>query len=293
MRKSAGLNLSSYDFWELDESKLFHYDHHEFRSLDDTVFLSPHKLSNYMLRYIKHGEGFAAVDHVNYKIEPNTVFVGNPEQVRWFDVPKDMRLKSYFISFKKELFSLMNIEGIEGLVTNFGRVPLIKVPEDQQDFIKNIFKLLIQIPQSSSTYHNKLVASITHTLILSLYSINPEEQPRTKAQQNYLVLYRLFIDQLNMNYKKSHLTSDYAELLNIPQKRLSRACKSVSGKTAGEIISDRLDFEAKRLLYYSANSAKEISYELGFRDPTHFNKFFKAKNGEAPNGYRKRMRQFV
>lgn len=40
--------------------------------------------------------------------------------------------------------------------------------------------------------------------------------------------------------------------------------------------------EAKRLLAYSSLSIKEIGFELGFGEPTNFNKYFRKHTGMAP-----------
>ena len=42
---------------------------------------------------------------------------------------------------------------------------------------------------------------------------------------------------------------------------------------------NRILLEAKRYLHYTDKSAKEIAYELGFENPAHFSRFFKANAG--------------
>ncbi|MEZ5449103.1 MAG: helix-turn-helix domain-containing protein [Thiolinea sp.] len=41
-------------------------------------------------------------------------------------------------------------------------------------------------------------------------------------------------------------------------------------------MHDRLIAEAKRQLIYANRSVNEIAYELGFRDPAYFSRFFPA-----------------
>jgi AraC-like DNA-binding protein len=44
--------------------------------------------------------------------------------------------------------------------------------------------------------------------------------------------------------------------------------------------------EAKRLLYHSQSSIKEIAYELGYEDHTYFSRLFKKTVGRTPGAFR-------
>ncbi|WP_245735179.1 helix-turn-helix domain-containing protein [Pedobacter hartonius] len=67
---------------------------------------------------------------------------------------------------------------------------------------------------------------------------------------------------------------------------LNRAVKSVKGKTTTEHISERLTREAIALLKHSHWSISEISYSLGFEDPSHFNHFFKKQTTQVTSSFR-------
>jgi len=43
---------------------------------------------------------------------------------------------------------------------------------------------------------------------------------------------------------------------------------------------------AKEKIYDAGKSVSEIAYELGFKYPQHFTRFFKQQVGSTPNGYR-------
>jgi AraC-like DNA-binding protein len=62
--------------------------------------------------------------------------------------------------------------------------------------------------------------------------------------------------------------------VNFPPRTLNSLSQKFAGKTADEIIADRIILEAKRELYYSTLSVKEIGYVLGFDDPAYFTRFF-------------------
>ncbi len=58
------------------------------------------------------------------------------------------------------------------------------------------------------------------------------------------------------------------------------------GKTSKELIQSRISIEAKRMLYFSDLSIKEIGYELGFSEPANFSAFFKNCTGMSPSTFR-------
>jgi AraC-like DNA-binding protein len=62
--------------------------------------------------------------------------------------------------------------------------------------------------------------------------------------------------------------------------------KSLSGKTAKDFIQSRIIIEAKRMLYFTELSLKEIGYQLGFSEPANFSAFFKKSTGKSPSLFR-------
>ncbi|HHG86644.1 MAG TPA: helix-turn-helix domain-containing protein, partial [Bacteroidetes bacterium] len=93
---------------------------------------------------------------------------------------------------------------------------------------------------------------------------------------------------LEEQFMHLHQVKDYASLLAITEKHLNELCKKSTGKTASELIYDRIVLEAKRLLMHSSMNNKEVAYQLSFDDPSHFSKFFKRKVGISPSGFRKK-----
>ena len=71
---------------------------------------------------------------------------------------------------------------------------------------------------------------------------------------------------------------------------LSEVVKEQSGKPAISHIHERLILEAKRLLFHTDGSVKEIAYDLGFEDDSYFNRFFKRITQQTPSEYRKHIR---
>jgi AraC family transcriptional regulator, transcriptional activator of pobA len=74
--------------------------------------------------------------------------------------------------------------------------------------------------------------------------------------------------------------------LNISSKALAKITKTYFNKTLTELISERIVIEAKRELYLTNKSVKEIAYELGYEDEHYFSRFFKTNADVSPQIYR-------
>ena len=62
--------------------------------------------------------------------------------------------------------------------------------------------------------------------------------------------------------------------------------KTETGKTAKDLINDRILSKAKELLISDILSVTQISQQLGFEYPQHFVRFFKALTGKTPTQWR-------
>lgn len=58
------------------------------------------------------------------------------------------------------------------------------------------------------------------------------------------------------------------------------------GRSALEVVHDRLLLEAKRDLIYTSMTVKEVSNALCFSDPAYFTRFFARNAGLSPTAFR-------
>ena len=91
---------------------------------------------------------------------------------------------------------------------------------------------------------------------------------------------------IESNYKTKHTASEYANMLAITPKALTRLTKAHFNKTLTDLISERIIIEAKRELYLTNKTVKEIAYELGYNDEYYFSRFFKKNADVSPQLYR-------
>lgn len=75
-------------------------------------------------------------------------------------------------------------------------------------------------------------------------------------------------------------------MLHITPKALAKITKNHFNKTVTHLISERIIIEAKRELYLTNKTVKEIAYELGYDDEHYFSRFFKNNATISPQIYR-------
>lgn len=83
--------------------------------------------------------------------------------------------------------------------------------------------------------------------------------------------------------------SFYADQLHIHPNHLNAVVKRITGKTATALIQEKLINLAKSMLGQKGGSIKEVAYQLQFKNPTHFNAFFKKYTGLTPYLYQQQQ----
>ena len=79
---------------------------------------------------------------------------------------------------------------------------------------------------------------------------------------------------LTQNYKTEKKPSWYSQKINISLSYLNESVKKTTGFPISYWIHQEIILEAKRLLYFSKLTVKEIAYELGYSDHTYFSRLF-------------------
>lgn len=109
---------------------------------------------------------------------------------------------------------------------------------------------------------------INHSVVKKFISLL-DEYITTKADTEGLPTVSYFADECNLS------TGYFGTLV-----------KTETGRTAKDIINDRLLVRAKELLESDQNTITMVSQQLGFEYPQHFVRFFKGLTGKTPNQWR-------
>ncbi|WP_416970209.1 AraC family transcriptional regulator [Streptomyces sp. 4F14] len=98
--------------------------------------------------------------------------------------------------------------------------------------------------------------------------------------------YASFCSALEASYTTDHRVDQYAARLGYTVRTLTRACQSATGRTAKQVIDDRIALQAQRLLAHTEQPVSTIARALGFGETTNFSKFFARMTGVVPGDFR-------
>ncbi|MEN8118333.1 MAG: AraC family transcriptional regulator [Bacteroidota bacterium] len=249
----------------------------------------PHKHSYFEVCFFSGGSGEHEIDFKNHKIESPAIHYLQPGQVHVIRRGKEYR--GYLLVFSEEFFNLNfeNIEVIPGypLVSQLENGPILNLNKEQ---FEEFFQLIRNI-EKELTNHDKdseeIIISYLKIFFLKLrQNFSKLRTTKNEASGNTKSTVYRFNRLVEENYCQVHHVKEYAGLLGETPAHLNRAVKAVTGKTAGEIIIERLMLEARRLLIYSDLSNKEIAYKLNYDDPSYFARIFRKKTGQTPSSFR-------
>ncbi|NLR68119.1 AraC family transcriptional regulator [Chitinophaga varians] len=112
---------------------------------------------------------------------------------------------------------------------------------------------------------------------------NPGSRPEAIMRQ--------FKALLVNNYLTLRTPSAYAAALHISATYLSEIVTAQSGFTVNHWIHEQLMLEARRRLYHTDDTIKEIAHGLGYEDHAYFSRLFRKKTGITPQQFRAQSRK--
>lgn len=110
----------------------------------------------------------------------------------------------------------------------------------------------------------------------------------SESSRRQLEIVLLLNSQLETELANSHSPSYYADKLHISPVYLNEVVKNISGLSAGNYIRNEIVLRAKRLLYHTDMTVKEIAFSLGFDDNAYFTRLFTKATGQSPAKFRRK-----
>ena len=99
-------------------------------------------------------------------------------------------------------------------------------------------------------------------------------------------LVELFAERMEAQFRTGKGVADYAAQLQVTPTHLSRVCREAAGRPAHALLSERIMYEARRLLLDTDLPAREIAEHLGFSSAAYFTRAFSAATGRTPSDFR-------
>ena len=131
--------------------------------------------------------------------------------------------------------------------------------------------------------------SLTRLIMIRLLRLCAHAQPARPTAHEDLRIFHRFNELIEAHYLEHWPLARYAQGIGVTQARLNEVCRRIADLPSKRLILERLMQEAKRLLLFTGSSANEICYQLGFKDPAYFSRFFLRYAQMTPGEYRVRQ----
>lgn len=251
----------------------------------------PHRHNFYEFFVFTEGGGIHELDFNDHKIKANSLHFVSPTQVHKL---KANQSKGFVLCFTGDIISFRNKN--ESFASHFpfydlnSSLPYLQVPKK---LFQEIFQLVNSIYNTFISDHQfkiDMIRSYLNIILLKVkqFFIEQNRDDDNKATNRDARVID-FIKLIDKQYAEQLTVQEYSQKLNLSPNYLNALCKKETGKSAIHLIHERIVLEAKRLLYSTNLSVKEISFSLNFEDVAYFNRFFKKNMSLTPLEYRQQV----
>ncbi|MEM6724811.1 MAG: helix-turn-helix domain-containing protein, partial [Bacteroidota bacterium] len=161
--------------------------------------------------------------------------------------------------------------------------------EPEQSDHLSTYLSLIQAELQMSDQLNQVF--LLQNLMLALFNKLESYHQEIDPAQSFLAYrsnYQQFMQLLDAHFITEKTVGFYTHQLQLTARQLNQILRTLLGKTAQEVILDRVMLEARRMLSFETKSIKEIAAQLGYQDQYYFSRIFKRKMACSPEEFRKK-----
>lgn len=260
------------------------------REMPAFVLKGPHILAFHDIILVTAGRGWFALDGYRYRVRPGAVFFTAPGQIRVWDVADlDGTCLFFPALFLEEFFNdplFLERLGYFGVADGGGAIYLSA--KRAARLAARLSAMQRELRRLRRDSVHLLRARVYETLItLSRAYSAARGEPAGPAPHPVTQRY---LELLERGVSGRRRVGTYAKELAVSPGYLNTLCRRRLGRSAKDLIADRLVLEARRRLLYSDEPVGRIASALGFRDPSYFSRFFRARTGRSPRQFQREER---
>lgn len=236
----------------------------------------------YKILWNREKTSTVTIDGYSLILKQNQVLFCTPLSI--LDIPLDNGLIS--IVFNREFYCIRDHDyevSCQGLLFFGSSLPtVITLNKIEIVSFESMFQIFREEFEIKDQIQGEMLRVMLKRLLIKSTRLIAEKAIHTKLSGPQLELVRKYYILVENHFKEKHQVAQYAEMLFKSPKTLSNLFKKTNDASPLKIINERIVVEAKRLLLFSTMNADEIGYELGYKEASHFSKFFKSHTGLPP-----------
>lgn len=258
--------------------------------IGDQKLLDSHKSTKhkfYTFIRTKATEANITIDGTPHTIQPQSILVLTDLQQVQYKSGKDLVV----YQFNQEFYCIKDHDkevSCSGLLF-FGNVqtPVIKLSKEVERKLETLNHVFLDEFETKDTIQAEMLRMLlARFIIICTRLLKANQGFITTKKDSKVELLRAFNMLVETHFKTNHNVAFYADKLYKSPKTLSNTFAKLNTSPL-QIIHRRIVLEAKRLLTYTEQSAKEIAYSIGFTDPSHLSRLFKKQTQLTPSQFKK------
>jgi AraC-like DNA-binding protein len=242
---------------------------------------TPTLLGDHVLLLVTAGHGSVEVDFTAYPCRPGTLVWARPGQVLCCAAAGGMDAVLVFWSAALPL--------LDGQLADdpTGPTHWQLAGEDEDAVINEVSQLVVDTERHAvgdlpaELLHHQL--AVLTLRIAALGTTVTHTDSESASENEVFQRFRRAVERCHMQTRR---VEDYAAMLGCSVRTLTRASLAATGRSAKQIVDDRVALQARRLLAATEEPVAEIGHRLGFPEPTNFGRFFHREAGSSPGGFR-------
>lgn len=243
----------------------------------------------FSILWVREGTGTFWTDMAHYPFDAHCLLFSVPYQIGRLDTCSPAA--GVVIQFHANFFCIETYHeevGCNGVLFNdCTGVPVMRLDEALESRVCEMAEALRRELRDAGLAQSEMLVSYLKILLVQLTRAKLARRDVTLMPQakRPAVLDELR-DLVEQRFRELHKPADYANLLHVTSKTLSKLVKMHLGTTPTELIRDRLMRQAKWEMLHTTKPVKQVSAELGFADVFYFSRLYKRATGCSPTFFR-------
>jgi len=251
-----------------------------------------HRHSFYHLVLFTGGKGHHTIDFQRFELAPSQMYFMSPGQVHSWHF--EAGAEGFLVHFNEAFFtSFLKEDNYLDRFPFFQSIPAACVcdlsPSATGRVITVFEAMLKEMEGKTPDYLDMIRLRLLELFILVERDTAHGSTAAARGPKHALL--RSYQQLIQKHFRTLKLPRQYAELLYVTPNHLNALCQELLGKTAGDLIRERVLLEAKRLLTNAGWTVAQIAAYLDFADNSYFNRYFKKAEGITPESFRKKFLQ--
>jgi len=254
--------------------------------------IRPHRHADLVhILFVSHGSVDLELEGTSHQLQSPSAIVVPAMAIHGFLFSPDV--EGHIITLAKPLADHLHaLMGENSTLKKADFYPLLQ--PNQTDRIATLVAQIDQEYRQPAPGRNSLLEALTQALVVELSRLcayagrtAKRYSPRQSDKgRQHLEHYQALIEA---HYREQPSIEQLAEQIGVSSAHLNMLCRQLAGRSALQLLHERLLLEAKRQLTYTNMTIGQVSDSLGFSEPAYFTRFFKRNTTFSPREFRLRQ----